>query len=176
MNLNSSTLCSHEHIFFLLQPGQRGYSAEKLSSTFSLATFGNGIAAIVAGLLASFVASHYGFVAPFVVRLNNIPFVVRTSERVADVLGRTQGLFNSFSQTALLFLVIATAIVVATWTENYGDSTINVGQTFTNAVIILKNGTKLSLLSTTRQPLFLFETNVLFYLTFKNGPTANASD
>ena len=47
---------------------QRGYSAEKLSSTFSMATIGNGLAAIVAGLIASFVADLYGFVAPFMVR------------------------------------------------------------------------------------------------------------
>jgi hypothetical protein len=33
-----------------------------------MATIGNGLAAIVAGLIASFVADLYGFVAPFMVR------------------------------------------------------------------------------------------------------------
>lgn len=40
-----------------------------LSQTFSHATLGNGVVAIGAGLLASYVADEYGFVAPFVVAL-----------------------------------------------------------------------------------------------------------
>jgi len=37
-----------------------------MSSTFSMATFGNGIVAILSGFVASFVASRWGFVAPFI--------------------------------------------------------------------------------------------------------------
>jgi MFS transporter, MFS domain-containing protein family, molybdate-anion transporter len=40
-----------------------------LSQTFSFATLGNGVIAIGAGLMASYVADQYGFVAPFIVAL-----------------------------------------------------------------------------------------------------------
>jgi hypothetical protein len=36
-----------------------------------MATIGNGLAAIVAGLIASFVAEIYGFVAPFMVPITH---------------------------------------------------------------------------------------------------------
>jgi hypothetical protein len=39
---------------------------------------------------------------------------------------------------------VATLIVASTWCENYGDASINVSQTFTNAVTILRNGTRVS--------------------------------
>lgn len=42
-----------------------GYPEEWLSSTFSKMTFGNGLIAIVAGLIASLLASNFGLVAPF---------------------------------------------------------------------------------------------------------------
>ena len=40
-----------------------------MSDTFSLATFGNGIVAIVSGLVADQVANNYGYVSPFMVAL-----------------------------------------------------------------------------------------------------------
>jgi hypothetical protein len=43
-----------------------GYSPDLLSGTFSKATFGNGLVAIFAGILANWVVSLYGYVAPFV--------------------------------------------------------------------------------------------------------------
>jgi len=43
--------------------------SNRLSDTFSIATFGNGVVAIIAGLAASFVAEQWGYVSPFMVSL-----------------------------------------------------------------------------------------------------------
>lgn len=56
-----------EKILIIMPAIQRGYSEEKLSSTFSIATIGNGLVAIVAGLIASFASDRWGYVAPFMV-------------------------------------------------------------------------------------------------------------
>jgi hypothetical protein len=48
---------------------KRGFDPQLLSQTFGLATFGNGLCAIVAGLVANLVSNQYGYVAPFVVAL-----------------------------------------------------------------------------------------------------------
>jgi MFS family permease len=102
-----------------------------------MATIGNGLAAIVAGLIASFVAEIYGFVAPFMV--------------------------------ALCFLILATLIVASTWSENYGDSTINVSQTFSNAVTILRNDPKVPILGLTQS---LFEGS-MYVFVFMWTPALN---
>jgi len=52
----------HEH-------SQRGFLPEYLSRTFSSAILGNGIVAILAGIVASFVSVEFGYVAPFMVSL-----------------------------------------------------------------------------------------------------------
>jgi len=41
---------------------------------------------------------------------------------------------------AIVFLVVATLIVWTTWTENYGDSRINVSDNLTKAVNAIKGG------------------------------------
>lgn len=48
---------------------KQGYDSSWLGDTFAFATFGNGLVAVVAGLVANSVASSYGFVAPFLVAL-----------------------------------------------------------------------------------------------------------
>jgi MFS family permease len=135
--ISTSLLFSAFEAWMVYEHFKRGYSAERLSSTFSMATIGNGLAAIVAGLIASFVAEIYGFVAPFMV--------------------------------ALCFLILATVIVASTWSENYGDSTINVSQTFSNAVTILRNDPKVPILGLTQS---LFEGS-MYVFVFMWTPALN---
>ena len=73
---------------------QRGFEAQWLSLTFSKAIFlGNGLIAIIAGLFANLMADNLGF-GPVA------PF-----------------------DAAACFLAIGMAIILSTWTENYGDPT-----------------------------------------------------
>jgi len=55
--------------WMVYEHNQRGFAAQLLSKTFSLAVFGNGVAAILAGVVASLVTIQWGFVAPFMVSL-----------------------------------------------------------------------------------------------------------
>lgn len=48
---------------------KQGFDAALLGDTFSYATFGNGVVAVLAGLIANFAADTYGYVAPFIVAL-----------------------------------------------------------------------------------------------------------
>jgi MFS transporter, MFS domain-containing protein family, molybdate-anion transporter len=48
----------HEHKSF-------NFSEDNMKSTFSLMTFGSGLVAIIAGLVSTFLASNFGYVAPF---------------------------------------------------------------------------------------------------------------
>ena len=79
-------------IFFFLFWRQRGFDQQWLSLTFSKAIFlGNGLIAIVAGLFANLLADTLGF-GPVA------PF-----------------------DAAACFLAIGMAIILSSWTENYGD-------------------------------------------------------
>lgn len=80
----------------------RHFPDAALSHTFSLATFGNGLVAIGAGLGASVAARLGGFVAPFLV--------------------------------ALMVLVVAAILIQSSWTENYGDASIDISQGFKGAI------------------------------------------
>lgn len=93
-----------------------------------MATFGNGVVAILAGLLASFVAS-YSFVGPFMV--------------------------------AMVFLLLATGIIGASWTENYGDSSIDVVNTFYNGWQALRSDVKILLLGSIQS---LFEGSMYVFV------------
>lgn len=71
---------------------QRGFDAQWLSLTFSKAIFlGNGLVAIVSGLFANMLADNLGF-----------------------------GPVSPFDAAAC-FLTIGMAIIMLSWTENYGD-------------------------------------------------------
>lgn len=48
---------------------KKGFDAGLLGDTFAYATFGNGLVAVVAGLVANSAAASFGFVAPFVVAI-----------------------------------------------------------------------------------------------------------
>ncbi len=41
---------------------------------------------------------------------------------------------------SLALLVAGTVLVATTWKENYGDSTVGVTATFSNAVSVMRNG------------------------------------
>lgn len=75
---------------------QRGFDPQWLSLTFSKAIFlGNGLVAIVSGLFANLLADNLGF-GPVA------PF-----------------------DAAACFLAIGMAIILSSWTENYGDPSEN---------------------------------------------------
>jgi len=65
----TSLLFSVFEAWMVYEHNQRGFASQLLSKTFSLAVFGNGIAAICAGVVASFATIQWGFVAPFMVSL-----------------------------------------------------------------------------------------------------------
>eukprot|EP01091_Cochliopodium_minus_P014170 TRINITY_DN4767_c0_g1_i2.p1 TRINITY_DN4767_c0_g1~~TRINITY_DN4767_c0_g1_i2.p1 ORF type:complete len:443 (-),score=61.49 TRINITY_DN4767_c0_g1_i2:12-1340(-) len=90
------------------------YPNSKLSETFHYATLGNGVVAILSGLIASYFASRYGFVSPFVV--------------------------------AIGFLIASAFMISISWSENYGDSKIEVIATFSNAIVSLSNDKKIMVL------------------------------
>ena len=48
---------------------KQGFDASLLGDTFAYATFGNGLVAVIAGLIANTAADAYGYVAPFVVAI-----------------------------------------------------------------------------------------------------------
>lgn len=92
---------------------QRGFEAQWLSLTFSKAIFlGNGLIAIVAGLVANTLAGTFNFgpVSPF--------------------------------DAAACVLAVGMGIIMFTWPENYGDPTEGKGfmAQFTNAAHAIASG------------------------------------
>lgn len=65
----TSLLFSVFEAWMVCEHTKRGFSPALLSNTFSLATMGNGIIAVLAGLVASRASADYGFVAPFILCL-----------------------------------------------------------------------------------------------------------
>jgi MFS family permease len=65
----TSILFSAFESWMVSEHKKAAYPEEWLSHTFSLMTFGNGIVAILSGLLASFSVSQFGIVAPFDISL-----------------------------------------------------------------------------------------------------------
>ncbi|ERN10780.1 hypothetical protein AMTRI_Chr09g19390 [Amborella trichopoda] len=88
----TSLLFSAFESWLVAEHFKRGFEAQWLSFTFSKAIFlGNGLVAIVSGLFANFIADNLGF-GPVA------PF-----------------------DAAACFLAIGMAIILSSWTENYGD-------------------------------------------------------
>eukprot|EP01119_Soliformovum_irregulare_P011748 TRINITY_DN2976_c1_g1_i1.p1 TRINITY_DN2976_c1_g1~~TRINITY_DN2976_c1_g1_i1.p1 ORF type:complete len:430 (-),score=110.92 TRINITY_DN2976_c1_g1_i1:68-1357(-) len=127
----TSLLFSSFESWMVSEHNSRNFPPALLSNTFSLATFGNGVVAILAGLLASFVADNtsFGYVAPFMMSLG--------------------------------FLVLGTIIVSATWTENYGDSTVDLAGTFTNALAAFRKDSKIAMLGMVQS---LFEASMYTFV------------
>jgi len=86
----------------------RGFQEEWLSYTFYLASFGNGIVAILAGIIASFLTEWTGSLTT--------PF-----------------------DCAIVCLVVGGTIIALTWTENYGDRTVNIVKSFSNGLAAIRN-------------------------------------
>eukprot|EP01040_Poterioochromonas_malhamensis_P020021 gene20021-23808_t len=64
----SLLFCAFES-WMVFEHFRQGYDSNWIGDTFAFATFGNGLVAVVAGLIANSVASSFGFVAPFLVAL-----------------------------------------------------------------------------------------------------------
>lgn len=78
----TSLLFSSFESWMVCEHMKQGFDAALMGETFSYATFGNGLVAVVAGLVANYFASSYGFVAPFMVALvplSCVAFLVFTS-------------------------------------------------------------------------------------------------
>jgi len=110
----TSLLFSVFEAWMVFEHNKRGYSSEGMSQTFSYATFGNGIIAILSGLAASVAADKYGYIAPFMM--------------------------------SLVLLLVGSAAVFTFWSENYGDSTVDIKATFSNAISALKSDRKVLIL------------------------------
>ncbi|KAJ3682140.1 hypothetical protein LUZ60_014713 [Juncus effusus] len=94
--ISTSLLFSAFESWLVAEHNKRGFDPQWLSLTFSKAIFlGNGLIAIISGLLGNILADNLGFgpVAPF--------------------------------DAAACILTIGMGIVILTWTENYGDSSEN---------------------------------------------------
>lgn len=80
--VSTSLLFSVFESWMVCEHGKRGFDPALIGETFTYATFGNGLVAVVAGLVANSAASQYGFVAPFVVAilpLGTVALVVATT-------------------------------------------------------------------------------------------------
>ena len=80
--VSTSLLFSVFESWMVCEHFKQGFDASLLSDTFAYATFGNGLGAVIAGLIANSAAEMYGFVAPFVVAilpLSVVAFTVMTS-------------------------------------------------------------------------------------------------
>jgi len=67
--ISTSLLFSVFESWMVCEHNRQGYDGSLLGETFSYATLGNGLVAVVAGLIANFAADKFGFVAPFVVAM-----------------------------------------------------------------------------------------------------------
>jgi MFS family permease len=67
--ISTSLLFSVFESWMVCEHNKQGFDSALLGETFSYATFGNGLVAVIAGLIANFVADKFGFVAPFVVAM-----------------------------------------------------------------------------------------------------------
>lgn len=67
--VSTSLLFSVFESWMVCEHHKQGFDSSLLGDTFSYATFGNGLVAVIAGLIANAAADSYGFVAPFIVAL-----------------------------------------------------------------------------------------------------------
>ncbi|KAJ6797328.1 molybdate-anion transporter-like [Iris pallida] len=115
----TSLLFSAFESWLVAEHNKRGFEPQWLSLTFSKAIFlGNGLIAIVAGLFANMLADNLGF-GPVA------PF-----------------------DAAACFLAIGMAIILSTWTENYGDPSDNKDllTQFKGAALAIASDEKIALL------------------------------
>jgi len=127
----TSLLFSVFEAWMVYEHNKHEFSAQWMSNTFSLSIFGNGLVAILSGIMASIVVTNtsLGYVAPFYL--------------------------------AIVFLVVAIIMVSTCWVENYGDSEINISQTFKNAILALKSDYRIPLLGCVQS---LFEASMYVFV------------
>jgi len=152
----------HEH-------AHRGFPSDTLSSTFSIAIFGNGVVAIIAGIVASRVSILFGYVAPFMVSLclllvssfvvwlawtenyGNSEVVVhkifhgavdaiRKDTRIL-LLGIVQSLFEA---SMYVFVFMWTPMLEEEFQEDFSDSTLGLhGLIFSTFMVMIMLGSSL---------------------------------
>ncbi len=76
--VSTSLLFSVFESWMVCEHNKQGFDSSSLGNTFSYATFGNGLSAVIAGLVANSAASTYGYVAPFVVAIAPLTVVALT--------------------------------------------------------------------------------------------------
>jgi MFS family permease len=76
--VSTSLLFSVFESWMVCEHFKQGFEAGWLNDTFAYATFGNGLVAVIAGLIANSAAESYGFVAPFVVAIIPLSVVAIT--------------------------------------------------------------------------------------------------
>ena len=76
--VSTSLLFSVFESWMVCEHFKLGFDSTLLNDTFAYATFGNGLVAVVAGLIANSAAEMYGFVAPFVVAILPLTVVAAT--------------------------------------------------------------------------------------------------
>ena len=99
---------------------KRGFEESSLGTLFANAYFGNSVIAILAGILAQFAASYFGYVYVLHSILNfcfNFIFV----------------LIRAPFDLSLFTLIIMVVFIVMYWNENYGDAHADVKQSFITA-------------------------------------------
>lgn len=67
--ISTSLLFSTFESWMVCEHGRRGFDPALLTETFSYATFGNGVVAVLAGLVANFAAASFGYLAPFILAI-----------------------------------------------------------------------------------------------------------
>lgn len=67
--VSTSLLFSVFESWMVCEHHKQGFDGSLIGDTFAFATFGNGLAAVTAGLIANTAADNFGFVAPFVVSI-----------------------------------------------------------------------------------------------------------
>eukprot|EP01041_Mallomonas_annulata_P006463 gene6463-13056_t len=73
--ISTSLLFSVFEAWMVCEHHKNGYDGSLLGDTFSYATFGNGLGAVIAGLVANTAAETYGYVAPFIVAIAPLSLV-----------------------------------------------------------------------------------------------------
>lgn len=112
----TSLLHSSFEAWMVSEHFSRKFFPELLAQTFSKATFGNGIVAVIAGVIASLVAENtpMGYLGPFIV--------------------------------ALVPLLLSMGIVLLFWDENYGDTSLGDFSTLAEAYRVIRSDNVILLL------------------------------
>ncbi|RIA89476.1 hypothetical protein C1645_772235 [Glomus cerebriforme] len=97
--ISTSLLFSVFESWMVSEHYSRGFHSSLLSDTFSLATYGNGLVAIFSGLLANWLAEHFGVTSPF---LAAIGFFVLAALVITFTWKENYGDKNNVTQTSSL--------------------------------------------------------------------------